>query len=223
MPAGRRRGPSQTREKILASGRRQFAERGYERASLRVIARTARVDQRLITHFFGSKHGLFIAAMALPLDPAEFVAAVAAPGIDGFGERLATRWVTLWDSPEGPHLVGLLRSAVSNEGAARMMRDVFAHVVLRRLVRSLDLDHADARASFVASQLFGLVLVRYVLRLEPVATMSPPAVARWIGPTIQRYLGSGVPALRPSRSPRTLPSPRRPRRAPGSVPRGRAG
>src|SRR6266511_5791674 len=108
MPPGRRPGPSVTREKIVAAARRQFAEHGYERASLRAIARTAHVDQRLITHFFGSKHGVFVAAMALPLDPAQFVAAVAAPGIDGFGERLAGRWVVLWDSTEGRHLVGLL-------------------------------------------------------------------------------------------------------------------
>src|SRR6266542_3166659 len=147
MPPGRRPGPSVTREKIVAAARRQFAEHGYERASLRAIARTAHVDQRLITHFFGSKHGVFVAAMALPLDPAQFVAAVAAPGIDGFGERLAGRWVVLWDSTAG-------------------------------------------------RQLFGLVLVRYVLRLQPLAVMSPEEVARWIGPTIQRYLESDLPARR---------------------------
>jgi len=155
---------------------------------LRTIGRTAHVDQRLITHFFRSKHGLFIAAMALPIDPSDFVAAVVAPGIAGLGERLATRWVELWDSSEGRHLVGLLRSAMSNEGAAKMMRDAFVHVVMRQLVRALDIDHAERRASFVASQLFGLVLVRYVLRLLHVAAMSPHEVARWIGPTIQRYL-----------------------------------
>jgi len=177
-----------TRAKILAAARHQFAERGYERATLRTIGRTARVDQRLITHFFGSKHGLFIAAMALPIDPSRFVAAVAGPGVAGLGERLAARWVELWDSNEGRHLVGLLRSAMSNEGAAKMMRDAFVHVVLRQLVRTLDIDHAERRASFVASQLFGLVVVRYVLRLRPVATMTADEVAHWIGPTIQRYL-----------------------------------
>ncbi len=188
MPVGRRPGPSVTRAKILAAARNQFAERGYERATLRTIGRTAHVDQRLITHFFGSKHGLFIAAMALPIDPSLFVAAVAAPGIAGLGERLAIRWVELWDSSEGRHLVGLLRSAMSNEGAAKMMRDAFVHVVMRQLVRALDIDHPERRAAFVASQLFGLVLIRYVLRLPPVATMTPNEVARWIGPTIQRYL-----------------------------------
>ena len=193
MPAGRRRGPSDTRLKILASARRRFGKAGYERATLRAIARAAGVDQRLITHFFGSKHGLFLAAMELPVDPARFVADVTAPGIDGLGERLAGRWVVLWDSPEGRRLVGLLRSAITNEGAARMVREVFVRVVLRQLVRSLKLDDADRRANFVASQLFGIAIVRYVLRLQPVAAMAPDEIARWMGPTIQRYL-RGKPA-----------------------------
>ena len=196
MPSGRRPGPSVTRDKIVAAARRQFASNGYERATLRAIASGAHVDQRLITHFFGSKRGVFVAAMVLPIDPAAFVASVAAPGIRGFGERLAWRWVGLWDSEEGRHLVGLLRSAVSNGHAAKMMRGVFVHVVLRQLVRALDIDHPDRRASLVASQLFGLVVVRYVLRLPAVTAMSPDEVSRWIGPTIQRYLESDAPVRR---------------------------
>jgi AcrR family transcriptional regulator len=191
MRVGRRPGRSTTRAQILASARRQFAEKGYERASLRAIATDAHVDQRLVTHFFGSKHGIFLAAMALPVDPSALVAEVAAAGIEGMGERLARRWVTIWDSAEGQHLVGVLRAAVTNERAARMVRDVFVHLVLRQLVRTLDIDQPDRRASQVASQLFGFVFVRYVVRLEPVASMTPQEVAGWMGPTLQRYLEDG--------------------------------
>jgi AcrR family transcriptional regulator len=185
---GRRPGPSATRTRILAAAREQFAAQGYERATLRAIAHLAGVDQRLVTHFFGSKHGVFLAAMALPIDPAQFVAAITAPGVAGLGERLARRWVALWDSPEGGHLVGLLRSAISNDGAARMMREVFVRLVLRQLVGTLDIDQPDRRANFVASQLFGLAFVRYILRLEPVVAMTPDEIAQWIGPTMQRYI-----------------------------------
>lgn len=199
MSLGRRPGPSRTRDKIVAAARRQFAERGYERSSMRSIARSARVDQRLISHFFGSKHGLFLAAMALPFDPADFVAAVAAPGLAGFGERLARRWIALWDAPEGRHLVGLLRAAASNEGAARMLRDAFVQIVLRQLVRALDVDHVERRASVIASQLFGIVLVRYVLGLPPITGMNSAEIARWIGPTIQHQLERKLPRRSPSR------------------------
>lgn len=188
MVAGRRPGPNVTRAKILDAARRQFGERGYDGATLRAIARTARVDPRLITHFFGSKKKVFVAAMELPVDPSRFVAAVTAPGIDGLGERLAQRWVLLWDSNDGRHLVGLLRSVISNEGAARMMREVFVRLVLRELVQTLKIDHPDRRANFVASQLFGLCFVRYVLRLKPIEAMSPDEIAGWIGPTLQRYV-----------------------------------
>jgi AcrR family transcriptional regulator len=188
MRAGRRPGPSATRAEILASARRQFAEKGYERASLRAIADGAHVDQRLVTHFFGSKHGIFLAAMELPIDPSALVAEVAAAGLEGMGARLARRWVAIWDSAEGRHLVGVLRAAVSNERAARMMREVFVHLVLRQLVRTLNIDQPDRRASQVASQLFGLVLVRYIVRLEPVASMTAEEIAGWMGPTLQRYL-----------------------------------
>jgi AcrR family transcriptional regulator len=200
MRAGRRPGPSATRAEILASARRQFAEKGYERASLRAIADGAHVDQRLVTHFFGSKHGIFLAAMELPIDPSALVAEVAAAGLEGMGARLARRWVAIWDSAEGRHLVGVLRAAVSNERAARMMREVFVHLVLRQLVRTLNFDQPDRRASQVASQLFGLVLVRYIVRLEPVASMTPEEIARWMGPTLQRYLEEGEPVGRRRRS-----------------------
>lgn len=189
---GRRPGRNATRARILAAAGRQFAAHGYERSSLRSIARAAGVDQRLLRHFFGTKRGLFLAAMALPLDPAAFVAAISAPGLAGFGERLAGAWVELWDSPDGRHLVGLVRAAATDEGAARLLREVFAHVVLRQLVRSLRPDRVERRATLVATQLFGLVLVRYVLRLPPVATMTPSEVASWMGPTIQRYLEQNV-------------------------------
>lgn len=206
MAAGRRPGQSVTRERIVAAARRQLAEHGYERASLRAIARAAHVDQRLITHFFGSKQALFVAAMALPVDPAAFVRSVAGPGVPGFGERLAERWVVMWDSAEGRHLVGLVRSAVTNETAARMLRDVFVHVVLQQLVRALDIDRAERRASLVASQLFGLVLVRYVLRLPAIVAMGPEEVARSIGPTIQRYIESDLPAATRGRRAATGPA-----------------
>ncbi len=188
MPQGRRHGASGTRERIVGVARRQFAARGYERTSLRSLATAAGVDQRLVTYFFGSKRGLFLAAMSLPVDPTEFVASVTAAGLGGLGERLATRWIELWDSAQGRHLVGLIRAAASNKGAARMLRDVFVHVVLRQLIRSLDVDRVERRASLVATQLFGLVFARYVLRLPEIAAMTPSDVGRMIGPMLQRYL-----------------------------------
>lgn len=184
---GRRPGQSGSREKILAAARAHFAKDGYDHATVRAIAATARVDPALVLHFFGSKHELFIAAMELPFDPSEFIPELLAPGIEGLGERLVRRFIEVWDSREGRHLVGLIRSVVSQESAAKMMREFFTHAVLGKIVSSLDISDPQRRASLVASQLFGLGVIRYVMKLEPLVSASPDEVAKWVGPNLQRY------------------------------------
>jgi AcrR family transcriptional regulator len=184
---GRRPGTSGTRGKILGAARMHFARRGYDHASIRAIAASARVDSKLVQHFYGSKHELFVAAMGLPIDPAKLIPTLLAPGIDGLGERLVHTFIGVWDSPEGHHLVGLLRSVVGNREASAMMREYFAHEIVGRLIASLDMDEPQRRASLVASQLFGLALVRYVVKLQPIVSASPEELARWVGPNIQRY------------------------------------
>lgn len=193
MPrTGRRPGRSGSREKILVAARFHFARDGYDGATIRAIARTARVDPRLVMHFFGSKHDMFVAAMQLPFDPSLFIAELAAPGIDGLGERIVRRFLGVWDSPEGRHLIGLIRSVVDHEGAATMMREFFTHAILGRLTRALDIDEPGRRAGLVATQLFGLALVRYVMKLEPIASADADELARLVGPNVQRYLASDL-------------------------------
>lgn len=189
MPrSGRRPGNSGSREKILAAARLHFATHGYDRATIRAIARSARVDPKLVMHYFGSKHEMFIAAIDLPIDPTRLIRELTAPGIDGLGERMIRRFVTVWDAPEGRPLVGLMRSVVTQEDAAVMMREFITHAVLEQVVASLGIDLPRRRASLVASQLFGLALVRYVVKIEPVASATPEALGRWMGPNVQRYL-----------------------------------
>ena len=188
MPrTGRRPGRSGTRPKILAAARTQFAKRGYDRASIRAIAWSARVDSKLVQHFYGSKHDLFVAAMGMPIDPAQLIPALLAPGIERLGERLVRTFIGVWDSPEGRHLVGLLRSVVGSQVASAMMREYFAQEIVGTLVASLDMDEPRRRASLVASQLFGLALVRYVVKLQPIVSASPDELASWVGPNVQRY------------------------------------
>ncbi len=194
---GRRPGPSRTREKILAAARAHFAREGYERATIRAIARSARVDPKLVQHFFGSKDRLFNAAMRLPIDPGAVIPSVLAPGPDGLGVRLVRTFVGIWDSREGRHFVGLLRSVVSRDEAASLMREFFTHAIFGPVSRLLDVDVPRRRASLAATQLVGLALVRYVVRLEPVASADPDDLARWIGPAIQRYFTADLDANAP--------------------------
>lgn len=189
MPrTGRRRGTGGTREKILAAARSHFGEAGFEATTIRGIAAGAGVDPALIPHYFGSKEGVFLAAVQFPADPAEFIPRLLEPGIDGLGERLALFFLEMWDSPAGASLLGLVRSVVSSELAADMMREFVTREVLGRLAAAIKIDHPQLRASLVASQLVGLAMLRYVIKVPALERASRKELARWIGPSIQRYL-----------------------------------
>lgn len=188
-PAGRRKGDSGTREAILSAAKQSFAEQGYAGTSLRAVARTAAVDPALITHFFGSKDGLFEAALALPLDPGVVVPALLADGPDGLGERIVRTFLGVWDGTpgQGP-MLAMLRSAVSHEDSAAKLRDLLVRVLLRPLAVGAGGADPDLRAALLASQVVGLAVTRYVLRLEPVASADADTLAATVGPTLQRYL-----------------------------------
>lgn len=147
-------------------------------------------------HFYGSKHELFVAAMRLPFDPSQLLPELLAPGVAGLGERLVRKFIETWDSPEGRHLVGFIRSVVTREEAATMMREFFTHRMVRRIAAALAIDEPYRRASLIASQLFGLALARYVIKLEPIASATADELARLVGPTVQRYLTAPLAAPR---------------------------
>ncbi|MEV1330187.1 TetR family transcriptional regulator [Micromonospora costi] len=195
---GRRPGNPGTREAILDAARAAFADRGFDAASIRAIATTAGVDPALVHHYFGSKDQLFLAAMEAPVDPRALIPQIVAGDRDGLGERLVRMFLTVWDSPAGTAGVALLRSAVSNEWTARLLRDFVVTQVLRRVLDHLDVDPAELplRGSLVATQLIGLAMMRYVIRLEPVASAGPETLVAMVGPTVQRYLTAPLPALR---------------------------
>ncbi|MEV4657560.1 TetR family transcriptional regulator [Micromonospora sp. NPDC049301] len=192
---GRRPGNQDTRQAILDAAQAAFAERGFDAASIRAIAGTAGVDPALVHHYFGSKDQLFLAAMNSPVDPGELLPKVLAGDQDGIGERLVRTFLGVWDSPAGTAGVALLRSAVSNEWTARLLREFITTQVLRRVLDQLDVEPAQLplRGSLIASQLIGLAMMRHVVRLEPVASADPETLVAAVGPTVQRYLTGPLP------------------------------
>jgi AcrR family transcriptional regulator len=187
---GRRPGNQDTRQAILSAARQAFAERGFDGASIRQIATSAGVDPALVHHYFGAKDKLFLATMAAPIDPGELIPKIFEAGLDGIGERLVRTFLGVWDSPAGSSAAALFRSALQHEWSARMLREFLVTQVLRRAVGHLQLDPVDAprRAALVASQMAGIVMVRYILKIEPMASMSQDEIVYSIAPTIQRYL-----------------------------------
>ena len=198
--AGRRAGPSGTRDAILEAARSRFSEHGYDAATIRAIASDAGVDPALVHHFYGSKERLFSAAMRFPVAPGEVLAAALAEGPaepgTSLGEHLVRTAVTLWDSAEvSGAFIGLLRSAFTSEQAAAMLREFISDAILSLLGRaaaSADPAEAGYRASLTAAQMLGLALTRYVLKLGPVAAADPAGLARAVGPAIDRYLTGDI-------------------------------
>lgn len=201
--AGRRPGKPDTQRVILNAARQTFAERGYDGASIRLIAATAGVDPGLVHHYFGSKQELFRATLQAPIDPGTIIAEVFAGGVETLGERLLDKFLSVWEDPvAGPGFEALLRSALSNEMSANLVREFFATQVVRRLLTTLGahVDPAEVpqRASLVASQLFGLAVIRHVLKVEPLASTPRATVIAAAAPNLQRYLTGdlGGPARR---------------------------
>jgi AcrR family transcriptional regulator len=190
---GRRPGAPDTRAAILAAARELFAAQGYGGTSVRSIATAAGVDSALVHHYFGTKDDLFVAALELPVDPRVALAGAIAEGPDGAGERMLRVFLSVWDDPELQlPLLGLARGILEPSGH-RLMRDGFIPAVLQPVGVALGIERPEVRMPLVASQVIGLILVRYVLEVEPVASMSADDVVAIYAPTIQRYLTDPLP------------------------------
>jgi AcrR family transcriptional regulator len=186
---GRRPGRSGTRDAILVAARESFTASGYDQASIRDIARRAGVDPALVHHYFGTKQELFTEAVELPVDLVAVVEAFVRGDRDRIGERIVGLMLSVWDSrTDRSPLIALIRSAVTSENAARMLREFMVSVLFVRLAEALRAPDAPLRASLAASQMMGLLIARYVVRVEPLASAPAAQLVTAIGPNIQRYL-----------------------------------
>ena len=197
---GRRPGDSGAREAILREARQSFGSAGFSGTTIRGVARAAGVDPALVHHYFGTKDELFAACLELPFDPSVLIAGLLAGGLDGLGERIVRTFLGVWDATpgQGP-LLALIRSAVSDERAAQSLRDFVSRVLLGPLARAAGPESVELRASLAATQIVGLAMARYVVRLEPLASASADELAPILGPTLDRYL-QAHPTDTPKRS-----------------------
>jgi AcrR family transcriptional regulator len=186
--SGRRPGPTTTREAITSAARAQFSELGYDRTTIRGVAREAGVDPALVLRFYGSKDALFREVMALPPAAAEALERIADGPRETVGRRLAELVVGLLENPETRAIVvGRIRSAVSHPEAAALVRETVTRDV-GRLTSALTDDQPDVRAVLAGTHVVGLAVARYVVLVEPLASMPAADVVEYAAPTFQRYL-----------------------------------
>jgi AcrR family transcriptional regulator len=174
---------------VLAVARHSFMERGYDAASLRHIAREAGVDAGTVRHHFADKAGLFRAAMDLPVDPGAVVAALLADGLEDLGARLLRQLMAEWDQAgSGSAMIMLVRSAMTHDESTRMLREFISSQILGRIAAAVALPDSALRASLIGSQIVGLVVARYIVKVEPLASADTETVVAAVAPTLQRYL-----------------------------------
>ena len=195
---GRRAGDSGTREAILSASRAQFAEHGYDGATIRAIARDAGVDPALVHHYYGDKEKLFAAAMQLPFIPSEVITAALTQRdpSESLGTHMVRTALSVWESADvRDAFQTMLRSALTSEHAAATLRQFITDAILRPLASAADggvAERTPFRASLVGTQMLGLALGRYLLRFEPIVAATPDELAAAVGPVIDRYLTGDI-------------------------------
>ncbi|MEV7864511.1 TetR family transcriptional regulator [Streptomyces sp. NPDC088124] len=182
-------GPS-ARQKILEAARAEFAARGYDKTSVRGIAKAAGVDPALVHHYFGTKDEVFASAVEISFEPALTVPAKVLAGDPGtIGERLARQFFAVWENPATrTPLLAVIRSALTHDAAAAVLRTFVLRRLLSQVAERLDVPDPEFRAELCASHMVGIALLRYVIRAEPLASVDMEQIITMVAPTLQRYL-----------------------------------
>ncbi|MGE0220940.1 TetR/AcrR family transcriptional regulator [Mycolicibacterium sp.] len=194
---GRPPGTSDTRDRILASARELFARNGIHSTSIRAIASAAGVDPALVHHYFGTKNQLFAAAIHIPVDPMTVIGPLRETPVEQIGYVLPSLLLPLWESELGQGFMATLRSVLSGTDVsdASMIRSFLQEVITTEVGSRVDDPPGSGRVrvQFVISQMVGVVMARYILALEPFASLSVPQIVDTIAPNLQRYLTGELP------------------------------
>lgn len=196
---GRRPGSPDTRGQILDAAGQEFARRGYEGATIRGVAAAAGVDPALVLHYFGSKEQLFVDALRVPVNPAAMVRKVLDTTTpEQMGAQLIGTMLEVWDhSANRSPLIAVLRSVAGEGPIAGTVRQFIERSIIASFAERLPGPEPRLRATLIGSQVAGLLLGRYVLEVEPLASAEPERLAAIYGPTIQRYAYGELPAIEP--------------------------
>ena len=191
---GRPTGSSGTRNRILTSARELFARNGIGNTSIRAVAAAAGVDSALVHHYFGTKERLFAAAVHIPIDPMDVIGALREVPVGELGYRLPSMLLPLWDSEIGAGFIAALRSLLAGS-EVNLFRSFIQDVIAVEVGPRVDNPPGSGviRIQFVASQLVGVVMARYILELEPFASLPAEQIAQTIAPNLQRYLTGDLP------------------------------
>ena len=194
---GRPPGTSDTRERILTSARELFSRNGIDKTSIRAIAADADVDPALVHHYYGTKTQLFAAAIHIPIDPMQVIGPLQQIPVEEIGHTLPLLLLPLWDSEMGKGFIATLRSILAG-GETSLVRSFLQEVITKEVGSRVDNPPGSGpiRVQFVASQLVGVVMARYILELDPFKSLPVEQIAETIAPNLQHYLTGELPGFR---------------------------
>jgi AcrR family transcriptional regulator len=194
---GRRQGEPVSRDAVLTAAKKRFALEGYEKTTLRAIAQDAHVDPSMVLYLFGSKEELFRESLRLIVDPEVLVAALTGDDDPDIGTRLVRTYLRIWETPDtAASMRAMLQSATSNTDAHEAFRGFMQNYVLTAVSGVLGGgEQARLRAMLAASQLVGTAMLRYIIEVPPLATLSADEVVKVIAPTVTRYLTADAAEL----------------------------
>ncbi|MEU6724853.1 TetR family transcriptional regulator [Nonomuraea wenchangensis] len=190
---GRRPGVSGTREAILAAAQHSFAEQGYTATTIRGVAAAAGVDPALVLQFFGNKDKLFDTALRADPPVRSLTALVHDGDVADLGQRLTRRYLELWEAPgTGARLLAVVRGVSASPSASAMVASFMSDEVMLPLARAIGADRAELRANLTGAHLLGIATARYVLRVEPLASLERERLVAILAPLVQRYLSGDL-------------------------------
>jgi AcrR family transcriptional regulator len=193
---GRPAGSSDTRDRILDNARVLFARNGIASTSIRAVAAAAGVDSALVHHYFGTKEKLFAAAVRVPIDPMDIIGPLRETPVEELGHKIPSMLLPLWDSEVGAGFIATLRSILAGS-EVNLFRSFISDVIAVEVGARVDNPPGSGiiRIQFVASQLVGVLMARYILDLEPFKSLPAEQIVETIAPNLQRYLTGDLPAL----------------------------
>ncbi|CPT42802.1 Putative transcriptional regulator%2C TetR family [Mycobacteroides abscessus] len=195
---GRRPGTSSARDDILASARKLFSLNGIDKTSIRAIASDAGVDPALVHHYFGTKLDLFREVVQLPVDPSVVLQPLRDVPVNELGVTIPRLIIALWDSELGANMLAVFRSALTgaDDGLVRVFfREVLVNIIAERV--DSPPGSGVLRAEFAITQMAGILVGRYIMAIEPLASLTAEQIALTVGPNIQRYLTGALPSITP--------------------------
>lgn len=156
---------------------------------MRAIAAEAGVDPALVHHYFGTKRELFRAAAAFPDDPERLARSVGSGPPTARAEALARVFFEVWeDESTRLQLLSVLRSAMTHDDAAALLRAFVGKELLGPVADALDVQDAAVRVPLAAAQLVGIAMLRYVVRLEPLASAPAEDIIARVAPVLEHHL-----------------------------------